>query len=304
MVGFDLWAENEWIHICSRNNFPTAAGLASSAAGYACLMFALCKLFSIHDVAKISTLARLGSGSACRSVYGGFVQWITGTDMDSSIAKPICDATEWPEIRILVLVVSDHRKDTSSTSGMQLSCTTSTLIGHRATKVVPERVTQMITAINHRDFDRFAEITMRDSNQFHAICQDTFPPIRYMNDVSWEVVSFVHFYNQLKGRNVFCYTFDAGPNACLYCLETFVPEILSVLKRLYPSSSTSGLEVKGLEYPDPDEVDPKLLSYISSHRKPDALKYVISTRLGTGPQIISTQSDHHSLLTEVGMPKN
>lgn len=59
------------IHICSENNFPTAAGLASSAAGYACLVFALAKLYNIEG--DISGLARRGSGSACRSIYGGWV---------------------------------------------------------------------------------------------------------------------------------------------------------------------------------------------------------------------------------------
>ena len=61
------------VHICSENNFPTAAGLASSAAGYACLVAALTKLYSLQG--DISGLARQGSGSACRSVFGGFVRW-------------------------------------------------------------------------------------------------------------------------------------------------------------------------------------------------------------------------------------
>lgn len=62
----------DWnIHICSENNFPTAAGLASSAAGYACLVFALAKLYNVEG--DLSTLARIGSGSACRSIYGGWV---------------------------------------------------------------------------------------------------------------------------------------------------------------------------------------------------------------------------------------
>ena len=61
------------LRIVSRNNFPTAAGLASSAAGYACLVYALCTLFEIKD--DFSEIARQGSGSACRSIYGGFVQW-------------------------------------------------------------------------------------------------------------------------------------------------------------------------------------------------------------------------------------
>jgi mevalonate pyrophosphate decarboxylase len=64
-----------------------------------------------------------------------------------------------------------------------------------------------------RDFQTFADITMMDSNQFHATCLDTFPPIFYMNDVSRAVVATVHALNKASGRNVCAYTFDAGPNA-------------------------------------------------------------------------------------------
>ena len=64
-----------------------------------------------------------------------------------------------------------------------------------------------------KDFQTFAEITMMDSNQFHATCLDTFPPIFYMNDVSRAVVATVHALNKASGRNLCAYTFDAGPNA-------------------------------------------------------------------------------------------
>ena len=76
-----------------------------------------------------------------------------------------------------------------------------------------------MTAIEDRDFQTFADITIRDSNQFHAICQDTFPPCVYMNQTSHAVSSLVHKINEYFGENVVCYTFDAGPNACLFLLE-------------------------------------------------------------------------------------
>ena len=76
-----------------------------------------------------------------------------------------------------------------------------------------------MTAIEERDFQTFADITIRDSNQFHAICQDTFPPCVYMNQTSHAVSSLVHQLNEYFGENVACYTFDAGPNACLFLLE-------------------------------------------------------------------------------------
>ncbi|KAG8232934.1 hypothetical protein J437_LFUL011043, partial [Ladona fulva] len=95
------------IHICSENNFPTAAGLASSAAGYACLVYALSQLYGLEG--DISALARQGSGSACRSIFGGFVQWNRGQDEEEgkgSIAEQIADVSHWPEMRIVILVVA------------------------------------------------------------------------------------------------------------------------------------------------------------------------------------------------------
>ena len=74
-------------------------------------------------------------------------------------------------------------------------------------------------AIEERDFQTFADITIKDSNQFHAICQDTYPPCVYMNTTSHTVSSMVHQINDHFGEKVACYTFDAGPNACIFLLE-------------------------------------------------------------------------------------
>lgn len=264
-------------------------------------MFALCKLFNVHDTATISSLARLGSGSACRSVMGGFVQWVAGHDMTTSVARQILTENDWPEVRVLVLVVSDHKKDTSSTSGMQLSVQTSQLIKHRASTVVPEHTKLMIQALKERDFEKFAEITMKESNQFHAICQDTYPPIRYMNDVSWSVVNLIHFYNQYYGKNVASYTFDAGPNACLYCLASYIPELISLIRLVYPQTGST-LPVNGIQY-DSVPINESFLSYAQRCVRPDSLKYIISTKIGAGPQIITDQLNELSLLDKTGKPK-
>nr|XP_057945619.1 diphosphomevalonate decarboxylase isoform X2 [Doryrhamphus excisus] len=116
------------VHICSINNFPTAAGLASSAAGFACLVYTLAQAFGVEG--ELSAVARQGSGSACRSMYGGFVQWIMGQQRDGkdSLAQQVEPETHWPELRILVLVVSAERKPVGSTSGMQTSVQTSCLL--------------------------------------------------------------------------------------------------------------------------------------------------------------------------------
>jgi diphosphomevalonate decarboxylase len=168
------------ILVNSKNNFPTAAGLASSASGFACLTFALAKLFQLNiEMEPLSGLARLGSGSACRSMFGGFVEWVMGSNEHDSLARQVAPESHWPDMEAIVLVVSNVKKHTSSTSGMQQTVDTSPLFKQRL-EVVPERMAQMKRAIIDKDFDSFAELTMRDSNQFHAVCLDTYPPIFYM----------------------------------------------------------------------------------------------------------------------------
>jgi diphosphomevalonate decarboxylase len=184
--------KEEWkdlkIHISSYNTFPTAAGLASSAAGYAALVAAVAKLMNAKEEyeGQLSTIARQGSGSACRSLYGGFVAWRMGgakPDWSDSLAQQVADERHWPELRALILVVSDLKKDTSSTAGMSTSVATSELLKHRAASIVDRRMEAIEKAYLAKDFATFGQITMADSNQFHATCLDTYPPIFYMNDI-------------------------------------------------------------------------------------------------------------------------
>jgi diphosphomevalonate decarboxylase len=297
--------QSMYIHVSSYNTFPTAAGLASSAAGYAALVASLARLMQAKEEYpyQLSTIARQGSGSACRSLYGGFVAWRQGTaeqQWNDSIAEPICPETaehHWPEIRALILVVSDAKKDTSSTSGMSTSVATSALLQHRAKHVVPERMEQIITAWKAKDFNAFGKITMQDSNQFHCVCLDTYPPIFYMNDVSRNIIRLVTCYNNYYNNEIrAAYTFDAGPNAVLYCLEPHATEIGALMLHYYPmtsdtesylNDSTYGSEIAS--YP----LDPKLIESC------DALKIEVAvpgeevrkmyyTKSGSGPQVVTT----------------
>lgn len=233
--------------IVSENNFPTAAGLASSAAGYACFVYTLATLYGVQNE-ELSSIARLGSGSACRSIYGGFVHWKRGIadDGSDSLAVQIAPPEHWPEMRVLVLVTSDDRKKVSSSLGMQRSLN-SAVLHYRASDVVPNRVTMMTQAILDKNFAAFGELTMKDSNQFHAVCLDTYPPCVYMNDISHSVANLVHRYNDDAGEVRVAYTFDAGPNACIYLLAKEVPKFLTFLNIIYPNDELSPQEyIRGI----------------------------------------------------------
>ncbi|XP_030762784.1 diphosphomevalonate decarboxylase isoform X2 [Sitophilus oryzae] len=291
------------IAICSENNFPTAAGLASSAAGYACLVYALAALYEIDG--EISDIARLGSGSACRSVYGGWVRWQKGilSSGEDSIARPIASASHWPEMRVLVLVVNDNQKKYGSTIGMNHSVETSTLIRYRSESVIPQRIEEINKAILERNFHKFAEITMKDSNQFHAICLDTYPPCIYMNDVSHAIVNLVHHYNTYKEENKVAYTFDAGPNACIYLLESVLQEFLSIVNYIFPKP----MDIKANDYfkglpLDQTIIKKELMDDLNlTQNNEGVLKYLICTKVGEGPRLLTSSNEH--LLQENGLPK-
>lgn len=201
------------LKIFSINTVPTASGLASSASGIAALAYALIKLYgldSVFPVSQLSGIARLGSGSACRSMLGGLVHW-----KGETVEK----IDDWPELNGFVLVLNSEKKKIPSTEGMQKTVRTSTLFQHRIIKIVPERINQIRETIKSRNFADFAVLTMKDSNSFHACCLDTFPPISYLNSESFDVIAAVHEFNAEMGRIAVGYTFDAGPNAVIYGLK-------------------------------------------------------------------------------------
>ncbi|XP_057476658.1 diphosphomevalonate decarboxylase 2-like isoform X2 [Actinidia eriantha] len=312
--------ENLHVHIASYNNFPTAAGLASSAAGFACLVFSLAKLMNVkEDQGKLSAIARQGSGSACRSLYGGFVKWIMGKhdDGSDSIAVQLADEKHWDDLVIVIAVVSSRQKETSSTSGMRESVETSMLIKHRAKEVVPKRIVDMEEAIKNRDFPSFAHLACADSNQFHAVCLDTCPPIFYMNDTSHRIIGCVEKWNRSEESPQVAYTFDAGPNAVLIARNRKVAA--SLLQRLlfhFPPSSDTDLSsyvigdksiLQDVGVTDMKDIDalpapPGVKDNIPSQKYKGDVSYFICTKPGKGPVLLSDKNQ--ALLSpETGLPK-
>lgn len=280
------------LHLVSENNFPTAAGLASSAAGFAALVRAVADLYALPDSpAELSLIARQGSGSACRSLFGGYVAWRMGAEADGSdsAADLVAEASHWPEMRALILVASAAKKGVSSSSGMQQTVATSGLFKQRVSEVVPASMKLMEKAVTERDFGSFAEVTMRESNSFHASCADTYPPIFYMNDVSRAAVRAVERINEVAGETVAAYTFDAGPNCVVYYLEKDEAKVVGAFYQLL------GAEVGGWKASAAAlKVDVNFEEPVASALK-TGVSRVIMTGVGEGPQ----KSDEY-LVTETG----
>jgi diphosphomevalonate decarboxylase len=270
------------LKIVSENNFPTAAGLASSASGFAALVRAIANLYEVKSTpTELSRIARQGSGSACRSLFGGYVAWSMGSEADGSdsLAYEVAPASHWPDMRAIILVASAEKKGVSSTSGMQQTVATSTLFKQRIEETVPKRMEAMIKAIDMKDFEKFAELTMKDSNSFHATCADTFPPIFYMNDTSRAAVRVVEALNAKAGKTVAAYTFDAGPNAVIYYLAENEKIVAGVIKSFIGEKEGWGsVRGKAVEVQDSSFVDE-----VAKNAVKDGVSRVILTGVGEGP---------------------
>lgn len=205
------------------NSVPTAAGLASSASGYAALVLALNDLFGWHLCHKsLSLLARLGSGSASRSVFDGFVIWHQGQQDNGldSYAEPI--ETQWPEFCVGLLEIDVKQKPMSSTQGMQNTVETCTLY-QAWPKQANANVNTIVQAITHKDFTLLGKTAEHNALSMHATMIATWPPILYWQP---ESVQAMHTVWQLREQGIEVYfTMDAGPNLKLLFLETEKPAI-------------------------------------------------------------------------------
>ena len=216
--------ENHVFQVNTHNTVPTAAGLASSASGYAALVLALNDLFQWQlSTQKLSLLARLGSGSASRSLYSGFAIWHKGQQNNGldSYAEPI--DTQWPELCIGLVKINVQQKPISSTTGMQNTVNTCDL--YQAWPQQAEKNMQTILeAINTNDFEQLGQTAEHNALSMHATMMATWPPIVYWQPESLAAMQTVW---QLRQQGIAVYfTMDAGPNLKLLFPETEKPAIM------------------------------------------------------------------------------
>ena len=201
-------------HVESSNNFPTGAGIASSASAFAALALAASTAFGLHlSEAQLSTLARLGSGSASRSVPAGFVEWQAADTHDESFAWSIAPADYWELVDVIAILDQSHKK-TGSTDGHRLA-QTSPLNAERVA-LVPERLERCRQAILARDFEAFAEVTEADSEHMHAVMRTSTPALVYQTPQTLAILEQV---KRWRGQgHAVCSTVDAGPNVHVIAL--------------------------------------------------------------------------------------
>jgi diphosphomevalonate decarboxylase len=214
------------VEVRTENNIPTAAGLASSASGFAALVLALNELAGWGlNKKKLSMLARLGSGSALRSVYDGFVQWHAGTTADGtdSFAERLDEV--WPEFRIGILEVSGAEKPVGSRDGMNRTVETSELYNSWPEQAHAD-VDIIRRAIEVKDFQMLGSTAERNALSMHATMMSAWPPLIYLRPESIEMIHKVH---QARAGGLEVYlTIDAGPNIKLLFLAENEDAVISV----------------------------------------------------------------------------
>jgi len=219
---------HERAEIISENNFPSGAGIASSASAFAALALAGSKAATLDlSEPELSRLARRGSGSASRSIPSGFVEWQAGTSDEDSFAFSIASPEHWKLADCIAIVSTSHKK-TGSTEGHYIA-STSPLQSARIADA-PRRLDLCRNAILNRDFDAFASIIELDSDMLHSVMMTSTPALHYWKPASLEVMNYVRQW-RMEGIPV-CYTVDAGANVHVICPETEVRAIDKLLRQL------------------------------------------------------------------------
>jgi diphosphomevalonate decarboxylase len=208
-------------HVDSRNNFPSGVGLASSASGFAALAVAANAAAGLNlSEAELSRLARLGSGSACRSVPGGFVEWAVGADDRSSYAYSIAPADHWDLHDVVALIDVEH-KAVGSTEGHAAADTSPLQAARVAT--ASDRLDQARSAVLTRDFGSLADVVELDSLMMHAVMITSSPVLMYWQPAT---IAVMHAVRQWRANGLAaCTTIDAGPNVHVVCTAEAADEV-------------------------------------------------------------------------------
>ncbi len=219
---------NLYAHISSESNFPLSAGLASSAAAFAALALAATSALGITlPESQLSALARLGSGSAARSIPGGFVEWHASNTHEGSFAESIAGPDYW-DLTDVIAIVQKEPKIITSANGHTLAKTSP----YQSFRVqnANSRLTTCRSAILDRDFTRLAEITELDSMMMHAVMMTSNPPLFYWEPATLQIIKAAQQWRR-DGLQV-CVTVDAGANTHLICAKGYANIIKEKLKEI------------------------------------------------------------------------
>lgn len=225
----------------SENNFPIGTGIASSASSFAALSLSASIAIGLDLSEKdLSRLARRGSGSACRSIPAGYVEWYPGKSDEDSYAESIAPANYW-NLMDLVVVVSQEHKKVGSTEGHKLAC--SSPFQKIRIENSPERLSVIRNAIRRKDFQALADMVEKDSNMMHAVMMTSSPSLLYWQPTT---IAMMHAVQEWRRSGIpVCYTLDAGPNVHVITTKDYYKLIHEKLSELAGISQVYSSKVGG-----------------------------------------------------------
>lgn len=198
----------EKVKIRTQNSFPKGAGIASSASGFAALTYALVLALNLQLSKKeVSILARIGSGSACRSIPDGFVIWEKGLNSNNSYARSLYPSGYW-RLCDLVVLINSQKKKTASTKGME-NCFTSPFMKTRLA-TLPKRIRAVYAGLKNKNFQILGEALEEDAMNMHAVMMTQKPPLFYWEPTTLDLVKNIVLWRN-EGPMVY-FTIDAGSN--------------------------------------------------------------------------------------------
>lgn len=215
-------------HVESSNNFPMGAGIASSASAFSALTVAACGALGVTvSEAEMSRLARLGSGSASRSIPTGFVEWYVGDSDEASFAESIAPPDHW-DLVDLVAVVSKEHKAVGSTGGHAIA-PTSPLQQARIDDTA-RRLDLCRSAILERNFEQFVEVVEQDTLIMHGVMMTSTPSLMYWSPGTIRVMEEIRALRS-DGVDV-CFTIDAGANVHMMTYGSHVKAVREAVSAL------------------------------------------------------------------------
>lgn len=219
--------------VISQNFVPTAAGLASSASGLAALAGACNEALKLGlDDQALSRLARRGSGSACRSIFGGFVEWEKGHDDQSSYAHPISSDGFEDHLAMVFLLLNEQKKDVSSRDGMRRTVETSSFYQGWLDSVEAD-LYQLKQAIKTKNFQLLGETMEQNGLKMHGTTLAAHPPFTYWSPDSLKAMQAVR---DLRNQGIPCYfTMDAGPNVKVLVQKDHLDKVKTTFSDLFSS---------------------------------------------------------------------
>lgn len=220
------------VEVETRGDFPAAAGLASSAAAFASLAVAARAAAGLaRDVRAESILARTGSGSACRSIQGGFVAWRRGTRADGqdSFAEQLHPAAHWPQLRLLAAIVSREEKKVGSRDGMRSTAATSPYYPAWVAQAEAD-VPAAAELVRRRDLRGLGELAERNAWRMHASALAADPPLCYLLPETLRIIHALADAREASGLEAW-FTLDAGPNPVILTDAENEPRALQLLHR-------------------------------------------------------------------------